>query len=342
MIISYCAQKHLSGGLMTMIPLSQYRPERGFWCGTMRCWRGLLRKRADPAGLVILAFANVGFVPFWYNLKCSLDTAGVHNDLLVGADNETCSAAARLRGTACVVGQTLFFDQALEAGAYDQGTLAYAQIVRLKTRPVLSALEQGFHVLFTDTDIVWLSDPRPWLLERAGLGRATSAALDILVQSDYDPSNDRRCSTAADCPRSFRCDTQSGVCAPEVCSGFYLLRAGQAALSFVTRVQALLASQSNHRSTEQWAFNVALGDAELRWQQLPLESFPNGAAYFTHGLRPAGGEDPFIVHNNWIRGAANKEARFRQHKMWLTQGHTCHAITRGDRVMHRDELRALR
>ena len=43
--------------------------------------------------------------------------------------------------------------------------------------------QQGFHVLFTDTDIVWLADPRPWLVERAGLATTEKSTLDVLVQA---------------------------------------------------------------------------------------------------------------------------------------------------------------
>jgi hypothetical protein len=312
-------------------------PPRGLWCRTRRCWLGLLGIRADSFGIITLAFANAGFVPFWYNLKCSLMSAGVNNDILIGADNRTCIEASKLAGTACVQGHGLFFDTAIDVGAYDQGSEPYAQVVRLKTRPVLSALEAGYHVLFTDTDIVWLSDPRPWLAKRAGLGGDGSAALDVLVQSDYDPSNDARCSSGRDCWRSFRCD--DGACAHEACSGFYLLRADQPAISFVTRVQALIAQRKDSRSTEQWAFNVALDDPRLRWELLPRADFPNGAMYFTHGLRPIGGGAPLIVHNNWLRGAANKEARFKKHDMWLTQGRSCREAGAGSKRHRKDELR---
>ena len=124
----------------------------------------------------------------------------------------------------------------------------------------------------------------------------------------------------------------------QACSGYYFLRAGPAAISFVEKVQGLIASQPNPRATEQWAFNAALREPTLSWQMLPLDIFPNGAAYFTHGLRPAGGGLPFVVHNNWLRGASNKEARFRKHAMWLAQGRSCRATATSE--LHvRDELR---
>ena len=64
-----------------------------------------------------------------FNLKCSLNAVGVHNDLLVGADNRICIEAAKLDGTACVVGRGLFFNQTLDVEANDQGSEEYAQVL---------------------------------------------------------------------------------------------------------------------------------------------------------------------------------------------------------------------
>ena len=38
-------------------------------------------------------------------------------------------------------------------------------------------------MLFTDTDIVWLADPRPWLVERADLATTEKSTLDVQVQA---------------------------------------------------------------------------------------------------------------------------------------------------------------
>ena len=322
-------------------------------CANEHCWGFILKDRADKNRLVTLAFVNRGFVPFCYNLKCSLNLARVRNEILIGADRATCKEAVKMDDTKCVVGNPLFFDDKLHAGVHSMGTEEYASIVRLKTRPVISALELGFSVLFTDVDILWVSDPRPWLVLKMGMKSLNEPLepklkkkkkkssrnweaediyerprLDALVQSDHDPSNDGPCNDGRDCKRSFRCarkEHESGRCAAEACSGFYLLRAGEPAIGFVKRVQELITMQSDKRSTEQWAFNVALGEnggarGDLNWKMLPLAKFPNGAHYFTHGTKLKDGKQPFIVHNNWIQGGAAKERRFRDNGMWLVGG----------------------
>ena len=72
------------------------------------------------------------------------------------------------------------------------------------------------------------------------------------------------------------------------------------------------------RSGEQPALNYALRrTAGLSYRILPRELYPNGATYFMRGIRPPGSVGPVIVHNNWMRGAEGKRARFEQHGMWF-------------------------
>ena len=77
----------------------------------------------------------------------------------------------------------------------------------------------------------------------------------------------------------------------------------------------------DHRTGEQPALNYAIRRvAGLRFRTLPRALYPNGAAYFDRGIRPADGQLPYIVHNNWISGLSAKRARFERHAMWLALG----------------------
>ena len=72
------------------------------------------------------------------------------------------------------------------------------------------------------------------------------------------------------------------------------------------------------RPGEQPALNYALRRTPgLSYRLLARDLYPNGAAYFVRGIRPAGPAGPVIVHNNWMRGAEGKRARFEQHGMWF-------------------------
>ena len=74
----------------------------------------------------------------------------------------------------------------------------------------------------------------------------------------------------------------------------------------------------DHRTGEQPALNYAIRRVEgLRFRTLPRALYPNGASYFDRDIRPAKGQRPYIVHNNWISGLAPKRERFERHAMWL-------------------------
>lgn len=326
-------------------------------CSHKVCWEGVLKTRADRQRIVTLAVVNKAFVPFWYNLKCTLKYAKINNDIVIGTDYDACADAVLMQGTYCMNGNALFFEERLHSGSHGKGSVEFASIVRSKTSPVLSALELGYSVLFTDVDVVWIADPRPWLLIKARLDsmlepmqpkmkrrkkKKTSnkktnpgylyeepgelVKLDALFQSDYEPSNEAPCNSYRDCKLSFRCmkaKHEAGHCAPEASSGFYLLRAGESTRKFIRRVQELIALQVDDISTEQWAFNAALGEmgkdtGDMRWELLPMHIFPNGWYFFNH--TKSFEKKPLIVHNNGVNGGNAKERRFRDSGLWVVGG----------------------
>ncbi|KAL1528342.1 hypothetical protein AB1Y20_009696 [Prymnesium parvum] len=329
-------------------------------CAARACWARTLRARADAWGMVTLAMANAAQVRFWWNLKCSLAAAGVQNDVLLGVDAAACAAAARLRGTVCVVPAWLVGEGAAAAEAA-YGSRAFARLQRIKTRPVLEALRLGFHVVYTDLDVYWLADPRLWLAGRAALeqtwadaarpytrgrdGANLSDATDLLLQSDYVPWNAVRCEAAAHCRRSLRCGVR-GVCAPEANAGFYFIRSSAASEAFLEELQRLYQLPATPAdATEQPIFNQVLASAaarSLRWQLLPLQLFANGWAYRgPRRVRPPAPATPFVAHHNWMSGAAHKRQRMADWGMWAVkedsngtalpacrEGHAARAIAR--------------
>ena len=75
--------------------------------------------------------------------------------------------------------------------------------MHVKARPCLEALKLGFNVVYTDTDIVWLRNPLREL-RRPGASNSTGhQSADVLIQSDYDESNEVACQAHHQCPRSY-------------------------------------------------------------------------------------------------------------------------------------------
>ena len=207
-----------------------------------------------------------------------------------------------------------------------------------------SAIKLGFDVIYTDTDIVWTRNPlrelrRPrrrrrtegsdWdggggggALRDGDLGAAMSSA-DVLIQSDYDESNEAPCRAHSECARSTWCDLPSSRCEAEACGGFYLLRSRpeSKAAEMLEAMFERMAWQRTHvdaRLGEQPALNHALRRvAGLKYLLLDRTSYPNGNAFFLRGVRTRGASPPVLVHNNWIAGYEPKVARFKQHGLWL-------------------------
>ena len=77
-------------------------------------------------------------------------------------------------------------------------------------------------------------------------------------------------------------------------------------------------SGGDERTGEQPALNHAIRRTRgLRFRALPRELYPNGATFFSRGMRPPSGSLPYAVHNNWITGFEAKRSRFEEHAMWL-------------------------
>ena len=79
-------------------------------------------------------------------------------------------------------------------------------------------------------------------------------------------------------------------------------------------------SGGDERTGEQPALNHAIRRTHgLRFRALPRELYPNGATFFSRGMRPPSAALPYAVHNNWIAGFEAKRRRFEEHAMWLTR-----------------------
>ena len=304
-------------------------------CNDASCFASIVRSRADSFGTVVLAMTNAGFARHWHNLRCSLERLDVaKHAIIIGTDASACQVA-RAPSVPCVVGDGLFWGDGVSAAAAASsslvtyatrhGTAEYARLMHVKARPCLEVLRLGFDVLYTDSDMVWTRDPLAAL--RAEHGAALAAGeVDVLIQSDYDESNEARCSAHEHCVRSSWCDFHTGSCAAEACGGFFLLRAGAGGRTsaFLHAMFARMAWQRQHvdeRLGEQPALNYALRRTEgLRFRLLERSRYPNGNTFFVHRVHPptkGAGGGVVLVHNNWIAGDEPKVARWKEHGLWL-------------------------
>jgi hypothetical protein len=261
----------------------------------------LLPQVADERGLVVLTGTTMKYHTMLMNFVCNLRNVGVDN-LLVAAFDEAVYKFGFVRGFAIF---PILVEGPGEHANCDYGTTCFRKITKQKSQAVLNILRKGYHVLWTDMDVVWLQNPIPDLWS---YGPAT-----FLVQSN-EPS------TAAPSNSNLRIN-----------SGFYLARADDstiAAFDLITR-HALTTDKS-----EQPSFYIVLcGDkgqhrvgsdacleptTGLRTEFLPRDRYPNGAymGFWDETTKAAALADLFILHNNWITGLDNKFERLHRRNMW--------------------------
>ena len=307
------------------------------FCSDTNCFASLVHARADAHRTIVLAMTNKGFVPFWHNLRCSMERLDVaKHAIIIGTDEAACLAATSPT-VPCVVGEKLLLGNdaaSLSSSAEKHGTKEYAKLMHVKARPALAVLKLGYNLIFTDTDVVWLRNPLRDLRATYG-ARLDEGQLDVLIQSDHDESNEiPSCSKHEDCRRSMWCSSSSSrksksnkQCEAEVCGGFYYLRPSAQSISLLERLFDYMAWQREHvdeRLGEQPALNYVLRRGTphpVRYDILPRALYPNGNAYFARGLRPTTTAlGPVIIHNNWLAGFEAKRQRFVAHGMWYVEG----------------------
>lgn len=195
---------------------------------------------------------------------------------------------------------------------HEFGSGEFVETSRRKSLLVLRLLTLGYSVLFSDVDVVWISNPIPHMLGESG---------HFVIQSD-------RPKALPDSPLNFN-----------VNSGLYLARA---APPTIIALRAIIKYAYSIRRSEQKAFNYVLcgafkddhmgpggrvGSTECIFahagttaQVLPLDSFPNGSdrelwASSSHFAK----DYPRVVavHANYVVGREEKMQRIERIGYWF-------------------------
>lgn len=265
----------------------------------------LLAQVADADKVVVLVAANFGYSEVLMNFACQLRSLGLTNLLVAALD-------ADLYRFAFEQGLPVYYEAAgaallanVSAANCTFGSVCFRKYTKLKSRAVLDVLRAGYHVLWSDIDVVWFSNPLPTLL---AFGPGV-----LPIQS-----NEPNASLPANGHRRIN-------------SGFYFARSEKVTIdAFADVVQ----HASTTSLSEQPSFFDVLcgvqgenrrGDDGCAYRGLTVRlldrrAFPNGAV---HGLWNASdvagacaASGALILHNNWISGVAAKKERLLANGMW--------------------------
>ena len=98
-----------------------------------------------------------------------------------------------------------------------------------------------------------------------------------------------------------------------LCTGFFLARPGFFNKQVITNSISWLKRCNDREKNDQHAFNHIMKSSSVSsFRKLSREEYPNGAMYFSHGLK----DKAKMVHCNYLPTTSEKVQRFKDHNMW--------------------------
>lgn len=263
----------------------------------------LLPHVADEYGLVVLTASTFPYHTLLMNLVCILRTLSVNNLLIAAFDDDTYRFAF-VRGLAVfqAVPDMTVNTSSPETTECAYGSICFRRVTKRKSRTVLNILKKGYHVLWTDVDVVWMKNPIAELINSYGAG---VLAVQGNAPTRSEPANG-----------SLRIN-----------SGFYLARSDN---KTIDAFESITRHANVSNKSEQPSFYVVLCGAKgefrvgdtacvepatgLRTEFLPMRQYANGA--FLNSTNVAD-TNLVILHNNWVKGLERKVARLRKRRLWF-------------------------
>lgn len=140
---------------------------------------------------------------------------------------------------------------------------------------------------------------------------------DIYVFRNFDEELRRVCMSDYDIV--FQCDeyklNYETMC-KNLCTGFFYVKNNDKTRRFFKDSVKRMKQDSyiKDKPADQRIINGSLKNyPELNITTFDQIKFPNGSIFFTYDIK----QDPYIVHNNYIKGLDNKVKRFKEHDLWL-------------------------
>ena len=271
-----------------------------------RSWEDLIPQKASNDGIVLLTAATFGYRMMVRNFYCNLVQLGhVSRFVLAAMDVQMYEWAARL-GIPVYLETSGDYDAFMSASSdpVKFGRQEFKNLTKVKSRIVLRLLRFGYHVHWSDSDIVWFCDTthqlRAW--HRNLTLNSYSAAL--IVQSNE--------------PDPFR----SANNRMRINSGFYLAYSDIPTIRAFARIveDARFSSESEQPSFYKVLCQKRIGRDSCRFGDLSIHfldrfTYPNGR--FLNVWNSTNMTFPInAVHNNWTPGKIFKKwNRLRRHNL---------------------------
>lgn len=264
---------------------------------------GIYSPRNYTKDIIVLS-ANYGYLDFVINWVCTSSVLNLKY-VVVSQDDTLHSYLTNNTHIPTVSGTA--FNISAPLGHYDYDSSGFNFVSHMKFVAVRSILQQGYNVLFSDVDIVWLKNPTPFFRRDVDFEFQTDGGHDDLLPED------------------------------EPCTGFYYMKANMRSISLLEEILDF-AAQSNYSKPEQTNMHsIILRMQELEkaiyvtrysqvpvtekftFRQLPPLLFPNGKVFRSKEYeerRETAGVPTVIVHANWIVGTDSKRRMLHDYGLW--------------------------
>ena len=226
---------------------------------------------------IILMTVNTGFIDFFQNWFWYFQKHQLTVPVIVIAEDEVCFKKLRELYDNNRYSVTIESNGSNNTeNAIDFGGKEFNKLVGERPAHILRKLEQGYNVLYSDTDSVWLRNPFPHLV----------GDFDIWAQMDSDV---------------------------QYCTGFLAIKCNNRTLKFFERWKTHMVELSK-TTNDQIGFEQ-IDKSYVRIKGLNTDLFPAGFQYFKE-LNDTKYANTVVVHNNFIVGHDRKKERFIKFNIW--------------------------
>ena len=328
---------------LVAVPKLVVSPDRTLLDGSLAA---ALRAAAPPTRLLMITFGNSKINDHLINWCHFASKAGI--SYVVGAVDVAAFDMLAARRVAAYK-TPLAHESYQMDGSNSHSSRSWKRFASMRTGEVARVVHLGFDVLHSDTDIVWLRDPTPYLMcseaaRAAEFGSGATARFpcaplrraDVAVSSDnMGPGRAVKGGAAYHSAGTFNSGillfraTPSGrafvaawhrhVSEPTRGSRFWPLTSDQQVFNAMVRRERQWPGVGGARASwiiewmhPDWQGNLTLG-------ALPLPLFANGHGYFVQGAQRRLGVPPFCVHATYtldFHDGPSKRQRFREAGLW--------------------------
>ncbi|XP_020580899.1 UDP-D-xylose:L-fucose alpha-1,3-D-xylosyltransferase MGP4-like [Phalaenopsis equestris] len=257
-------------------------------------------------GTIIVCAVSQPYLPFLQNWLISISRQNHQDEVLIIAEDYATLYTVNQRWPGHAVLVPPVPDSRI---AHKFGSQGFFNFTSRRPRHLLDILELGYNVMYNDVDMVWLSDPFPYLEGHHDIYFTDDmAVVKPLNHSHGLPQPGKK-------GRTY------------ICSCMIFLRPTDGAKAVLRKWIEELRLQpwsKKSRSNDQPAFNWALNKTSFQVDLylLPQFAFPSGGLYFKNEtwVKATQGKH-VIIHNNYITGFDKKIKRFHDYGLWLVDNY---------------------